>query len=214
MRLAETVAWIGWPKEFLGAAVLRTDAIRPDHLVGDPPTGHRGSDGHGFNMDVSLAKGADQWGVIHAARKPSVAKSREAIVDYLTGTRAAVMRNNETYPKQLKTGLEGGLLLAFDPDNTLSDGAARVASDGFFDDHNAPPWDTWITYVGDARAAGSGRQSWTEFDSFLVSWVPPDCVDAVRRGISAIPERCVLEWQDVKCQWSIELRGEDWVSGF
>jgi hypothetical protein len=205
-RLAETIAWIRWPKELSGAAVLQTEAFRPDHLLGDPPTGHRGIDGYGFNMDVSLAKGADQWGLIHAARKASIARSREAIVDYLVSTRAAVMRINGTYPTQLKTGLDGGLLVAFDPDNTLSDGAARVASEGFFDDHNMPPWDTWVTYVRDARPADAGRQDRTEFDSFLVSWVPAARVDVARRGIAVIPERCVLECQDVACQWSLELR--------
>ena len=38
-------------------------------------------------------------------------------------------------------------LLVFDPGGSLSDGAARVASGGSFDDDNIPPWDTWITLL-------------------------------------------------------------------
>jgi hypothetical protein len=35
-----------------------------------------------------------------------------------------------------------GRLLVYFPDEELWDGAAEVASSGFFDEHNAPPWGT------------------------------------------------------------------------
>jgi len=37
-----------------------------------------------------------------------------------------------------------GDLLCFKPFETLSDGAASVASVGYFDWDNTPPWDTWV----------------------------------------------------------------------
>jgi hypothetical protein len=49
-------------------------------------------------------------------------------------------------PFQLALPLAGGRLLAFALDHTLSDGAAYVATNGFFDGDNIPAWDTWITY--------------------------------------------------------------------
>jgi hypothetical protein len=47
------------------------------------------------------------------------------------------------------TDLSGGRLLVFDPDGTLSDGAAAVGSRRFFDDDIIPPWDCWVLYVAD-----------------------------------------------------------------
>ena len=35
------------------------------------------------------------------------------------------------------------------PDDNLADGAAALASRGFFDEDNAPPWDTWLWYAFD-----------------------------------------------------------------
>lgn len=38
----------------------------------------------------------------------------------------------------------GGRLLAYFPDDNLTDGAAEEDSEGFFDVHNVPPCDTWV----------------------------------------------------------------------
>ena len=41
------------------------------------------------------------------------------------------------------------LMFVHFPDADLCDGAAELASDGFFDGHNTPPWDTWVGYFRD-----------------------------------------------------------------
>ena len=49
-----------------------------------------------------------------------------------------------------------GKVLLFTPQDSLSEGAATVASEGFFDVDNVPAWDTWLYFDGRS----------------LLSWVP------------------------------------------
>jgi hypothetical protein len=84
------------------------------------------------------------------------------------------------------TSLEGRLLVYF-PDLNLSDGAAEQASGGFFDADNAPPWDTWLSFVDDGE--GSGLD--TRF--YLIAWVPAAFVELAQAGIDVNPEQCI-EW--------------------
>jgi hypothetical protein len=58
--------------------------------------------------------------------------------------------------------LGGGLLLLYFPTLPSSAGRARTASHGYFDDRDAPPWDTWVAYVEEASR------------SYLAAWVPPE----------------------------------------
>jgi hypothetical protein len=74
-----------------------------------------------------------------------------------------------------------GRLLGFEPDETLSDGAAEAASGGFFDSRNTPPWDVWLDYVVDSKGTGC-----------LISWVPEEWVEAVSKGIESNPEECIF----------------------
>jgi hypothetical protein len=76
--------------------------------------------------------------------------------------------------------LPGGRLLCFYPRESLCDGAANESSNGFFDIWNAPPWDTWIWYLGN-----SGRRH------ALYSWVPGVFVEIAAAGVSVNPEHCI-----------------------
>jgi hypothetical protein len=88
-----------------------------------------------------------------------------------------------------RESLCGGRLLVYFPDANLADGAAEVESRGFFDVHNAPPWDTWIALAEDPReVAVSYRQ-------YLVAWVPPELVARAHGGIMVNPEECIA-WLD------------------
>ena len=69
--------------------------------------------------------------------------------------------------------LAHGKLLLFSPEETLSDGAARYSSKGFFDDENVPPWDTWVAFC----------------EPYLISWVALQLVELVNAGIDANPEQ-------------------------
>lgn len=63
------------------------------------------------------------------------------------------------------------------PDENLADGAAEVASSGFFDVNNVPPWDAWVAFIRGT----------------LISWVPLQLVTTAQLGIDVNPEACV-EW--------------------
>jgi hypothetical protein len=74
-----------------------------------------------------------------------------------------------------------GRLLLYWPEESLADGAASQSSNGFFDDWNMPPWDTWISLT---KVSGG---------TALVSWVPSDFVGLVSDGVWANPEECI-QW--------------------
>jgi hypothetical protein len=74
---------------------------------------------------------------------------RQACVATVIEARSRLLRAAGRYRSKPATDLAGGRLLLFDPDGTLSDGAAVVGSKRFFDDDNVPPWDCWVLSVAD-----------------------------------------------------------------
>jgi hypothetical protein len=78
---------------------------------------------------------------------------------------------------------KSGRLLIYEPWENVSDGASQVASLGFFDPNDAPPWDTWIHY-------GDGR---------LVCWVPKLLIKLAQDGIDANCVQCI-QWADELAQ--------------
>lgn len=76
--------------------------------------------------------------------------------------------------------LGGGLLLVYFPTPPHSRGVARTASDGYFDDRDTPPWDTWVAYIEEAAR------------SYLVAWVPPPGFAQATEGIKTAPRS--LSW--------------------
>jgi hypothetical protein len=94
------------------------------------------------------------------------------------------------------TGLCGGRLLAYFPDDNLADGWAQTVSKGFFDVDNIPPYDTWVWMVRNMRAFkySDGASGELEAD-YLVAWVPPDFIQFASDGVAANPEGCIL-WLD------------------
>ena len=87
---------------------------------------------------------------------------------------ALVQRRAELLPSGAIERREGRLLL-FTPQDSLSDGAATVASEGFFDVGNVPAWDTWLYFDGQS----------------LLSWVPHPLIPKVQSGIDVNPEGCI-----------------------
>jgi hypothetical protein len=74
-----------------------------------------------------------------------------------------------------------GRLLGFEPDESLSDGAAEAASRGFFDSRNSPPWDLWVDLVVDVNTK-----------ECLVSWVPEELVEIISKSVAVNPEECIF----------------------
>lgn len=73
-----------------------------------------------------------------------------------------------------------GHLLAFRPDLSLSDGAARDNSGHFFDADNTPAWSSWMAFVPDPRGGA------------LLCWIPAHLYRDVARAVSANPENCLI----------------------
>lgn len=73
------------------------------------------------------------------------------------------------------SALERGRILAFDLEATFFDGVPASISDGFFDDEDLPPWDTWIFY---GLLPTLGR-------NVLFSWVPVEFEAVVERAVRA-----------------------------
>ncbi len=63
---------------------------------------------------------------------------------------------------------------------TLSDGASEMASGGYLDGNDIPPWDTWLT----------------EVDHALIAWVPTWARDALDAALAANPVDCIgwIHW--------------------
>jgi hypothetical protein len=77
-----------------------------------------------------------------------------------------------------------GSILIYMPNETVFDGASEVASEGFFDDHDAPPWDTWFHY-------SNGK---------LFSWVPSALIPLAQAGIDANCVQCI-DWAEC---WALD----------
>jgi hypothetical protein len=86
--------------------------------------------------------------------------------------------------------LAGGRLLVYFPDADLSDGAAELETNGYFDVFNTPPWDTWVAFASDGAGADSS------YGNYLVAWVPPVFLGAAAAGIDVNPEQCIAWLED------------------
>jgi hypothetical protein len=98
------------------------------------------------------------------------------IVSSVIKRRSEILRMEGRVPTDWTAALTVGKLLLFSPRDTLSDGAARYSSKGFFDVDNIPPWDTWVCF----------------FEKYIVSWVPPQLVELANAGIEVNPEQCIF----------------------
>ena len=82
--------------------------------------------------------------------------------------------------------LSGGRLLLYFPDEETADGVAEEQTSGFFDVHDAPPWDTWVAMLDDAPGARG---------PYLVAWIPPIFLVRAQAGIDVNAMDCIA-WLD------------------
>ncbi|WP_223643253.1 hypothetical protein [Corallococcus sp. EGB] len=86
--------------------------------------------------------------------------------------------------------LHGGRLLVYFPDDNTCDGAAELATRGYLDVDNMPPWDTWVGMFRE------DPESSTQSSDYLIAWVPPVFLDSVAQGIFVNPEQCIQWLED------------------
>lgn len=140
---------------------------------------------------------SQQWSRLYQVEMPRVEAERERIVDAVVEERARLLRLSNAYPRSedmdaLAHSLAGGrLLLCGGISESVWDGAAAAESDGFFDDGDLAPWDTWICYVPERIANEDGAARHAP----IVSWAPPALFDLIAAGIHVNPVACIA-WAD------------------
>jgi hypothetical protein len=110
-------------------------------------------------------------------KRDSYQRAASAVIE----KRSALVRDIHLADADLVQAQSKGKLLVYEPQETVTDGAAAASSNGFFDIKDAPPWDTWFLYSRDT----------------ILSWVPELLVQDVQDGIDANPVSCIY-W----CDWS------------
>jgi hypothetical protein len=120
--------------------------------------------------------------------------SQESQVLNVSLKRSDRLRTIEQGDPPRASGLGGGRLLAYFPDENLRHGLAEWETNGFLDGDDIPPFDTWVWFerATDADTFEGGEARAT---SFLVAWVPSELINSVDRAIEMDPAPC-LAWLD------------------
>ncbi len=104
---------------------------------------------------------------------------RHEIVDRVINLRSSLINPHLAEEPTIPPKRVQGRFLLYVPDENVSDGASRYASNGFFDPYDCPPWDSWLQYS----------------DRTLISWVPEVLFPLAQAGIDANPIDCI-RWAD------------------
>jgi hypothetical protein len=91
--------------------------------------------------------------------------------------------------------LANGRLLVYQPDFSLWENVSSAETKGFFDEYDAPPWDTWISYFYESKP----EQTW---EAYLVCWIPATFIDIVSKGIAVNSSECI-GWLDKRSDLAI-----------
>lgn|GEM_PF-4167100 len=95
-----------------------------------------------------------------------------------------------------KIDITGGALIIFLVDHAHAwDGIAEIISDRFLDFFEYPPWGSWIYFISsdDMKRAGLEKTS-----THIISWVPPQFVEGVKRAIPQNIDGAVLTLEEAK----------------
>ncbi len=138
-------------------------------------------------------------GAIPTPSLGQAAATQVSLVEALVAHRRALL-GDATAALPGSTPATGGICWHV-PEQDLFDSAAEVASDGLFNAHNVPGWDTWLALrhlpralaiqIGaDPSGAGPAPQLWV-----LLAWVPGHLLTHAAEGIGINPEQCI-GWLD------------------
>jgi hypothetical protein len=106
-------------------------------------------------------------------------ESRQEIVNGVIDLRSSLIKSHLFREHATPSSQLRGRLLLYFPNENVSDGASRFASNGFFDAYDCPPWDLWLRYS----------------DRTLIIWVPEVLFPLAHAGIDANPVECI-RWVD------------------
>jgi hypothetical protein len=117
-----------------------------------------------------------------------------------------MLRDAGLYPTDFSSDLAGCRLLLHGPDDTDSSGGSWATSSGLFDEKDAPPWDCWIAFIQQEVERPP------EWDSCVVSWIPPSLFAIAEDGIWAAPMNCIKWADDTDLPITRLLRAEGYLS--
>jgi hypothetical protein len=100
-------------------------------------------------------------------------------ISWINETRSQLLKGANIATLEAVDALSHSKLLIYEPLETVDDGAAEVVSMGFYDLHDAPPWDTWFLYANHA----------------VFCCVPESAIPRAQDGIDANPVDCI-HWAD------------------
>jgi len=170
-RLHETIAWCA-PRVNVSSPkhCLRSAQLRPDYEFSSEP-----------DYDVDL------WADIPMINK---------VVD----SRSQFLNRETSFLTERAIDLGGGRLLLHFLGESNHNGLTADITSFYLDNNDTPPWDTWVqAFIPDSWANQSPDEVPTVFP-FLISWVPPEFLDAVNE---ATESECVgmLMWADAPRAW-------------
>lgn len=100
-------------------------------------------------------------------------------ISSINETRSELLRRASVEAVKTVDVLSNSKLLLYEHLETVDDGAAEEGSIGFYDVHDAPPWDTWFLYA----------------DHAVFCCVPEFAITRAQTGIDANPVECI-HWAD------------------
>lgn len=145
-RISEAVAWCSTHPSLEYASSFMQEWRRQWHAhMARTGRGAPATDDSAHWLGVSVLRSPEL--ALYSIEYPTPDAERGQIITMLADQRAELLRCGDKHPTNLTEDLAGGRLLLYAPDSTDDSGGSLVASDGFFAADDAPPWDTWITFV-------------------------------------------------------------------
>ena len=145
---------------------------------------------------TSFIYATDKYG--YTCMEPSLGSQKpealKEIVERVARLRADQLKLSNNYPLALAQHLAGGRLLYYAPYENLAEGVEEQETQRYFDVNAVPPWDTWLWFVTQQTREQNRPYLW--YDTYLISWVPPELVDVVDKGAVATSTTHALEWAD------------------
>lgn len=194
-RLAETIAWCASQDWAFHPRSLQTPLASPFNISG---AGLRTNQFHPPEIEDNVRAifdarySQEKTRELLAIEREKTEQQWRQNVEQLAAKRASLVQSQNLPLRQATHPLTEGRILAYFPEETLSDGAAEVATDGFFDWDNRAAWDTWLVYLAD--------------DHLLLSWVPDSLVEVVEVGIYVNPEECIRWAADLDIPSILQLK--------
>ena len=171
-KLHETIAWCV-PRVDVNNPkyCLRSAQLRPNYEFSSWP-----------GTDVDL-----WWADLHMINK-------------VVASRSQLLTPSRTVFTEQKIDLAGGRLLIHFLHESNHNGATADITSYYLDNNDTPPWDTWVQAFIPESLTHDSPDSVPSAYAFLISWVPPEFLEAVNEATEA---ECVgmLMWADSPRRW-------------